>query len=294
MSSLRTISLAVTISPPLPINLSVAIVLYESPLDALESTLNSLLRAVSAARECGCLDQVTVFLVDNHSTERYRAAARLMAQGVSGNVGVCVSFIASPDNKGFGSGHNSVMAQLDSDLHLILNPDVELAADALIVGVPALVQRDDAALLCPSATGTSGEPAYLCKRYPSVWLLLLRGFAPAIVQRRFARSLDRYEYREVCALGEPSAVEIASGCFMLVKTASLRAVAGFDEDYFLYFEDFDLSLRLREQGLGSLLFWPDMRIVHHGGHAARKGLLHLQYFLVSGWRFFRRHGWRRV
>lgn len=285
---------AVKKSPQLSVNLSVAIVLYESPLELLEMTLHSLRRAVALAQQSGCLDQVAVALVDNFSTDEYRVSAQALADAMPSSPGLSLSFISQADNRGFGAGHNVALAQLTSDQHLILNPDVELAPDALAVGITALAQRDEAVLLCPSATGTAGEPAYLCKRYPSITVLLLRGFAPALVQGWFAGLLDQYEYREMCQAGEPSDVEIASGCFMLLKTSALRTLQGFDERYFLYFEDFDLSLRLREEDMGSLVYWPDMRIVHHGGHAARKGLLHLRYFVASGWRFFARHGWRLV
>ena len=79
---------------------------------------------------------------------------------------------------------------------------------------------------------------------------------------------------------------------MLVRGECLTAVEGFDERYFLYFEDFDLSLRLGR--LGKLLFAPQVRIVHHGGYAARKGWRHLQMFMRSGLRFFNQHGWRWI
>jgi len=87
-------------------------------------------------------------------------------------------------------------------------------------------------------------------------------------------------------------VEIASGCCMLVRSSALKAVGGFDQDFFLYFEDFDLSLRLQREG--ELLFDPAMQAVHHGGYAASKGLAHIRWFVRSGIRFFRLHGWRWI
>ncbi len=65
---------------------------------------------------------------------------------------------------------------------------------------------------------------------------------------------------------------------------------GFDENYFLYFEDFDLSVRLRKHAL--ITFLPQMKIVHDGGHAAKKGWWHIRQFAISGSRFFSQHGWR--
>ena len=79
---------------------------------------------------------------------------------------------------------------------------------------------------------------------------------------------------------------------MLAPTGALLGVGGFNERYFLYFEDFDLSIRLR--GEGRLLFEPAMQIVHHGGYAARKGFRHVGYFICSGIRFFNDHGWRWI
>ena len=77
---------------------------------------------------------------------------------------------------------------------------------------------------------------------------------------------------------------------MLARTSALQAVGGFDERYFLHFEDLDLSLRMHAQG--RVVSDPGVTLIHHGGHAARKGLAHLRLFLRSGLRFFNTHGWR--
>ena len=83
---------------------------------------------------------------------------------------------------------------------------------------------------------------------------------------------------------------LISGCFMLVDTKVLQEVGGFDERYFLYFEDFDLSLRIGI--LGGLVHSPNVRITHEGGNTAKKGAIHIWYFIKSGIRFFNKHGWR--
>ena len=83
---------------------------------------------------------------------------------------------------------------------------------------------------------------------------------------------------------------LLGGCFLLVEARTLKAVNGFDERYFLYFEDFDLSIRIGK--LGKLAYVPGVRITHSGGHTASKGLWHIWNFLISGIRFFSTHGWR--
>jgi len=82
---------------------------------------------------------------------------------------------------------------------------------------------------------------------------------------------------------------LLSGCFLLVETRTLKVVNGFDERYFLYFEDFDLSIRIAQ--LGKLVYAPEVRITHSGGNTSSKGLWHVWRFLISGIRFFNTHGW---
>jgi len=274
------------------VHLSVSIVLHNSPVELLRRALQSLHSSAQLAWEAGCLDRVTVYLVDNASEEMYRAQLERELAGAPQSEFFSVLYSAQASNRGFGYGHNTVLPLLTSDFHLVLNPDVELEGDTLRAGILTLQQGDDIALASPMVLGGNGAQEFLCKRYPSVLVLFLRGFAPRMVRRLFQQRLADYEMRDMCSGSQQVNVAIASGCFMLMRTATLRAVRGFNDDFFLYFEDFDLSLRLREQG--RLVFDPAMRIVHHGGYAANKGWLHLKYFISSAVMFFNRHGWRWI
>jgi GT2 family glycosyltransferase len=147
-------------------------------------------------------------------------------------------------------------------------------------------------LLSPLATASGGERQYLCKHPPGLWTLFLRGFAPAFLRRRFERSLRQYEMREETGNGEYAGRFLVSGCFMFMRGDALRAAGGFDPAYFMYFEDYDLSLRLARNG--TLAFVPAVKIIHHGGGAATKGWCHRIWFLRSALRFFNSHGWRLV
>ena len=79
-----------------------------------------------------------------------------------------------PTNRGYGPGHNTVIRGLNSNYHLILNPDVELQPDSLQAGLAVLQSCHDIALISPWAAGGSGEQEFLCKGYPSVLVLVLR------------------------------------------------------------------------------------------------------------------------
>ena len=271
--------------------LSVSIVLHHSDLDRLRTCVESLAESARVAVTAGDLACVRISLVDNSCEERYRVAVESMLGELPAIPQVTFEMLVLPDNLGFGHAHNRVMTSVSSDLHLVLNPDTELDPNALSEGVAAFA--DEAiVLVSPRVSGADGGQEFLCKRYPSVLVLLLRGFAPAFVRRWFDRRLGRYEMRDVCSKAEIADVTIASGCFMLLRVSAVREVGGFDDSYFLYFEDFDLSMRL--QASGRLVYAPRMQIRHYGGYAARKGFRHLRYFAASAARFFNRHGWQWI
>ena len=102
--------------------------------------------------------------------------------------------------------------------------------------------------------------------------------------------MARYEMQDL--IGEQVVWDppLVSGAFMLFRSEVLRRLGGFDPDFFLYFEDYDLSLRAAR--LTRLAYVPAVRVVHHGGHAARKGLHHIRLFVSGAARFFNKHGWR--
>ena len=273
-----------------PASLSVSIVLYHSDLTLLSTLLDSLARAIDAARAAGDLDGVSVTLVDNSCDGDYHRQLQTVAATAAMTSDVRV--LGNVSNPGFGASHNRALKAAISDYHLVLNPDVVLDQGALSAGIRGLNADSQVQLVSPYVESPEGQQEFLCKRYPSVWVLLLRAFAPAALKRPFDESLATYEYRDLCTQDQAVDVELASGCFMLVRTEALRTVGGFDEAFFLYFEDFDLSLRLAR--LGRLVYLPTMRIVHHGGYAASKGLRHIRLFVVGGVRFFNRHGWRWI
>jgi len=227
-------------------------------------------------------------LVDNgpYGEARARAIASLVA-----GWGERVGLLTGHGNVGYGRGHNLAIARSEGAYHLVLNPDVELASDALANALAFLDAHPDCGLLAPAVRDDAGSLQYLCKRWPTVLDLFLRGFAPGWLRERFRPRLDRYELRDL--INEHDVVwdpPIVSGCFMLFRTTVLKALGGFDPRYFLYFEDFDLSLRAAR--LARLAYVPTVRIVHHGGGAARKGLRHVRMFAASAAKFFGQHGWR--
>ena len=276
------------------VTLTVSIVTFEPDLALLERCLRALAAALDAAREAGQLRGANVVLVDNTGDRATAEAVVGLGETRFKDAGVTMSYLHGHANIGYGSAHNLVMHGGNTHYHLVLNPDAELAADALTVALAYLNGHPEVGVLAPAVTGPGGAPEFLCKRYPSLLDLVLRGFAPAALRRLFRRRLESYEMRDVIdptdGQSAVTPIPIISGCFMLARRKAIDATGGFDPGFFLYFEDFDWSLRLNR--VTQSAYVPAVRIVHHGGGAARKGWRHRMHFARSGLRFFNKHGWK--
>ena len=271
------------------ISLSISIVSYYSPPAQLTTTVRSLTAALQSLNRYFEVDPLSVVLVDNSEIVHVTAEDVASLQEILAPAKAALSLIQGNGNVGYGAGHNFAISGTRTDFHLVLNPDVTLAEDCLVEGIAYLKANPDVLIASPRARGASGRRQYLCKRQPSVLVLLIRGFLP-FLSGVFSKRLARYEMRDLSETQPTTGIPIVSGCFMLCRRKPLQAVKGFDERYFLYFEDFDLSLRLGSRG--KLAYVPAMKIIHTGGNTARKGFRHVRYFLRSGIRFFNQWGWR--
>ncbi|HLT63856.1 MAG TPA: glycosyltransferase [Pseudohongiella sp.] len=284
---------------PLP-RLTVSVVVYTLDLPVLRRCLESLLMSAAYAARQERLQSLALHLIDN-GQNRAELSQLLDELEAPSELARCTSVLhAGHGNVGFGQAHNLVIHQsaenhempAENDIWLVLNPDVFLEAETLSTGIQWLQEHEQTVAVAPLIRDGRGHTVSACKRYPSVLDFLLRGFAPGFIRKRFKTRMKHYEMADLPMDRPTSDIPVISGCFMLFRHGALQQLQGFDPDYFLYFEDFDLSLRAHR--LGTLTYMPLMVITHLGGRSARKGLSHIMMFARSGWRFFNTHGWRWI
>lgn len=162
------------------------------------------------------------------------------------------AFVAD-ENLGFGGGHNLLAGKTEAPYLLILNPDVEITAAGTISRLLDVVVRDPrVAVAGPKLLTADGSPQpYDHGR--------LHGRRAAIALRGGHSYWRATDIRQEVAW--------VSGAAMLVERAAFRGVGGFDEKLFLYKEDEDLCLRLRETG-ASVLYEPAVTLRHIGSVVA--------------------------
>ena len=272
---------------------SASIVTYRSDIGLLRSLSVSVIRALERARtEFPVQGELIVVINDTSSDDVVAVERAIDCVRSSAPRYLDLRIVKGHGNVGYGAGQNRALATVVSDYHLILNPDVFLEEDALLEGLRYLEDHSEVAMLVPQGFDPQNEYARLSKRHPSLLVLLLRALAVRSSDGLLGRRVARYTYGGELPCDTPKTITLASGCFMLCRTDVLKRVNGFDDRYFLYFEDYDLSLRVKSYGV--IVELPQARITHYGGHTARRDLRRIGHFVRSGVRFFNRYGWRIV
>lgn len=197
-----------------------------------------------------------------------------------------VRHVHTKRNLGFGAGHNVAIRQLAEDgVHLLLNPDVEFDGTVLPALREAMRTSPAVTALMPRIVFPDGTPQHLCKLLPTPFDLFARRFLPSGMRERLNRT---YELRSL-PLDRPSIVPTLSGCMLMVRTADLTAIGGFDERYFMYMEDVDLVRRLGDRG--EICFLPAVQATHAYGKGSYRNRKLLGYHLASAMRYFSKWGW---
>ncbi len=257
--------------------LTVSIVTFNPDLKELNDTLKSLSNALSKLHPA----KVVITFVDNSSSEEISSLLNSVLKEADYNL------IYGQGNIGFGRAHNLALRRVGR-YHLILNPDIEMASDALRAAVEFMEENPSCGLVSPHAVWPNGERQYLCKRYPAILDLVLRGFAPHWIRNILKSRQMRYEMQSETQHQVYWNPPIVSGCFMFFRSEILNRIEGFDHRYFLYFEDFDLAIRCKM--IAKTAYVPSIRIIHSGGRASSKGLWHIKQFIKSAARFYATHG----
>jgi GT2 family glycosyltransferase len=245
-------------------------VLYKTSL----ADLSGLLHACSSVRGVS----LSVCIVDNSPTDELRMTVASYG----------FTYFHRPDNPGFGSSHNFAFmnAGRDSKYHFIVNPDVQFGEDDLAALVDYMARNDDVGMVAPKVKYPDGAIQYNRTLLPVPMNLFLRRFCGRI---DFAEKLNSsFELRFV---PDDRVLEVPalSGCFMLVRSSIYREIGGFDERFFMYLEDSDLTRRIGKKS--KTMYYPFVTIVHEHGRGSYKINRLLIAHVLSAVRYFNKWGW---
>ena len=199
-----------------------------------------------------------------------------------------ISYIFNGRNLGYGAAHNIAIRQSiydDVPYHLVINPDIIITPETLNVLVPFLEEHKMVGCVTPQVKYPDGELQYLCKLLPTPLDVFGRRFLP---KRWMERRNRRYELRD-SGYNRIMNIPYLSGCFMLFRTEAVRKARLFDERFFMYPEDVDLTRRIHRDYL--TVYYPHTTIIHNHAKASYRSLRMLWVHIVNMCRYFNKWGW---
>lgn len=247
--------------------INVSIVLFNSPFGEIEQLVRLL-------RQASCVD--FIYLIDNSAVSKSEFQ-KLPAE-----------YIFNNQNIGYGAAHNIALRksmEQAADYHLVVNPDIRFEPEILCGIVDYMNKNTEIGHLMPKVFYPDGQIQYLCKLLPTPFDLIFRRFLPARWTEMQSR---KFEMRET-GYNKTMDVPYLSGCFMFLRVSALKQVGLFDERFFMYPEDIDLTRRMHQKF--RTVFYPEVSVVHHHAQDSYKSKRMLWIHISNMVKYFNKWGW---
>ena len=251
--------------------LNISIVLYKTDRAQAKRAINSALATQL---------NVKVMLVDNSPSNALNDLTTSDER---------VEYVFNPTNPGYGAAHNLALRESlasGAKYHLVLNPDVYFEKGVLESLTKYMDEHPNVGHVMPKVLYPDGQVQHLCKFIPSPVDLILRRFIPIESWK-----MKRTNFFELRFTGYDREMEVPylSGCFMFLRVDALKQVGLFDERFFMYPEDIDLTRRMHEKF--KTIFYPAVRIVHEHGKESYKSKKMLLVHMWNLAKYFNKWGW---
>jgi GT2 family glycosyltransferase len=253
------------------INLTASIVLYQTNPIELNKTILSILNSAQS---------VELYLIDNSPSDDLKNFTKNFAN---------IKYFHNPANPGFGAAHNiAIQKAIDSgsQYHFIVNPDIYFEGDIISPMVEYVLNDSSIGMMMPQILNLDGTIQNLPKLLPNPLSIIWRKIKkPASWYKKF---IDMYELRNV-AKDMIYDAPILSGCFTLLNLDAIKKIGFYDDAYFMYFEDWDLSRRMHKNY--KTIYFPKVSVYHGYDSGANKSIRLFKVFINSAFTYFNKWGW---
>jgi GT2 family glycosyltransferase len=228
---------------------------YRSPKDTIRSA-RALLRQTM-------LDQLEIFVIDNHSLDDSIGVIRGTFEKEPR-----VRIIESAQNIGYGKGNNRAAQYAKGKYLLIINPDNELEPEGLEQMVHAMEADGSIGILAPRLVYQDGTLRDSVRAFPTMWDVFIKR---TLLRYFFAGKMDRYLQTKVDKTKMRDVDWVVGACF-LIRADLFKELGGFDPQFFLFFEDIDLCRRVHERGK-RVVFFPQVMATDRRRRLSQGGIL---------------------
>lgn len=251
--------------------ITASIVLFNTNAVELTKTVASIFNTVQ---------NIKLYLIDNSPTDDLKSFEDLKYN---------IEYIHNPANPGFGAAHNVAIEKallVGSCYHFIVNPDIYFTGDIITPMISYLQNHSTVGMLMPQILNFDGTIQNLPKLLPTPLSIVWRKVKkPNVFYQKF---INRYELRNV-----PTNVifnaPILSGCFTLLNLKAIQEIGLYDDAYFMYFEDWDLSRRMHQKY--QTIYFPLVSVYHGYNSGANKNKALFKIFISSAITYFNKWGW---
>ena len=185
--------------------------------------------------------------------------------------GFPISQVINENPKGFSENHNAAFDLAKGNFFCVLNPDIRLTKDPF-PSLLACLKSTQAGVVGPIIVGPDGTREDSARQFPTPFRILCKAFGGC-------------KGSDYTLQNEPIFPDWVGGMFMLFPRNIFQQLGGFNQRFFLYYEDVDLCARLRLQGY-SVAICPDAQVVHHARRSSHRNFKYLKWHLTSMMRFF--------
>ena len=224
-----------------------------------------------------------IYLLDN-SEEKETPPSLPSREDVQGKL----RYMFNGANLGYGKAHNIALresAYQKTEMHLVMNSDIRVKAEDIDAMHDWMMVNPLVGQLMPKVVNPDGTQQYLAKRLPSPLDVFGRRFLP---EWMIARRNKRYELRDL-DLTRPVNAPYLSGCFMMLRTKAAVEAGLFDERFFMYPEDIDLTRRIHRNWL--TLYYPQWTITHAHARSSYNNKHMLRIHIQNMCLYFNKWGW---
>ncbi|MFN4082100.1 MAG: glycosyltransferase [Bacteroidia bacterium] len=223
----------------------------------------------------------TIFIIDNWISNNLQKDLAPFTK---------VNYIFNHANLGYGKAHNIALKKSinEVDYHIVINPDIELQEQTISDLYAYMQNHQNIGLIMPKVLYPDGSIQYLCKMLPTPFDLIGRRFLPAFMQKTMQKRLQAYELKHK-NYNLQMEIPNLSGCFMFLRCSALQTTGLFDEHFFMYLEDTDLSRRINQQY--QTVYYPNTAVIHHYEKGSYKNFKLLTYHIKSAFYYFGKWGW---
>lgn len=252
--------------------LNLSVVLYKNSKEQINNLMNDIIQS-----DGNIVNKI--YIIDNSPTNVLQSHILHHSK---------ILYMHQSINLGYGAAHNIAMLRsLEENVtaHAVINPDIRFEPHVLLELLNYLNKNINVGLIMPQICYPNGDTQQLCKLIPTPISLFGRRFLPKCINHFISRKYDLLDFE----FSQETNVPILSGCFMFMRTEVFSTIGLFDDRYFMYLEDFDLSRRIHAKY--NTIFYPYAKVYHEYNRESNRNFKLLWVHINSAIKYFNKFGW---